>query len=51
MEEVSENALDALRSAIDDVNEMSRCGNSTDEYQALQYMMGKAEALLSEVGY
>ena len=51
MEEVSEDALISLRSALDDVREMSRNGNSTDVDEALQYLIRKAEALLSEVGY
>lgn len=51
MEEVSENALQSLRTALNDVELMKSCGNSTDEYEALQYLMLKAEELLSEVGY
>ena len=51
MEEVSEKALAALRSALDDVHDMSRNGNSQDEYEALLYLVKKSEALLSEVGY
>jgi hypothetical protein len=51
MEEVSENALEHLRAALDDVRDMSKNGNSTDEYRALQYLLRKAEALLDEVGY
>jgi len=51
MEEVSEDALISLRTALDDVREMSRNGNSADEREAIQYLIRKAEALLDEVGY
>lgn len=49
--EVSESALDALRSALDDVSDMSSNGNSTDEYEALRYLARQAEQFLAEVGW
>jgi len=51
LEEVSEYALTSLRTALDDVGEMARHGNSTDVYEALQYLVRKAEEVLNEVGY
>ena len=51
MEEVSESALEALRSALNDVDDMSRNGNSTDEYEALKYLARQAEQFLAEAGH
>ncbi len=51
MEEVSEQALIALRNALDGAEELFFNGNSTDEYNALQFLAKKAKALLEEVGY
>lgn len=51
MEEITEGALTALRGALEDVQEMSRNGNSTDVDEAVHYLIRKAEALLEEVGY
>ena len=51
VEEVSEGALQSLRTAVNDVASMAECGNSTDEYEALQYLVLKAEELLTEIGY
>lgn len=51
MEEISEDALISLRTAVDDVREMSRTGNSADVDEAVQYLIRKAEAVLHEVGY
>lgn len=51
MEEVSDDALVALRTALDDVVNQGRWGNSTDRDEAVRWLINKAEALLSEVGY
>jgi hypothetical protein len=51
VEEISEDALISLRTALDDVFSQGRSGNSTDRDEAVRWLINKAEALLEEVGY
>lgn len=50
-EEISTQALVQLRGALDDAEEISGYGNSTDVLNAYRFLARKVGAVLDEVGY